>query len=155
MLNILSKALQSAHIINKEEVGATTTKSGINVNIQTDALRKVLGSYWGWVEHTVNDIPVPDLILPSDETMYAKKNNFSMYQPVDKFYLVNDVDNDRFCLHAYDLNAKFITEDFHLHKGALGAHGAAHVTMDHTYLGQCYHFITQTLPDGRQVPGTG
>lgn len=25
--------------------------------------------------------------------------------------------------------------------------------MDHTTLGMCYHFIVQTLPDGRQVPG--
>lgn len=85
--------------------------------------------------------------------MYAKKNDFSMYQPTEKLYLVNDLEKNAFCIHAYDLNGKFITEDFHLHHGALGAHGAAHVTMDHTYLGWCYSFITQTLEDGRQVPG--
>ena len=155
MLNFVAKALQSAHILKTtEEVGwMPSTINGVNLTIQTDTLKEALGTYWGWFEHKINEIEVPDLILPSDDTMYAKDNKFKMYQTTDHLYLVNDLEHDRFCIDAYDLNAKFVTKDFHVTHGILGAHGAAHMTIDHSHLSSCYHLIVQTLPDGRQVPG--
>ena len=153
MLNTFFKALKSAHIISSKEAEPTSTTNGVNINIDTSTIESSVGSYWGWVEHRLNNIVVPDLILPSDTEQYMKRNDFTVYQSINNIYYENDLANNRFCFDLYDLNGKFITEEFHAHHGVLGAHGAAHITMDETHLGVCYHAIVQTLPDGRQVPG--
>ena len=50
----------------------TTTANGINVSIDSTVISDAIGTYWGWAEHRMNAIVVPDLILPSDTTMYMK-----------------------------------------------------------------------------------
>lgn len=66
---------------------------------------------------------------------------------------VNDVANNCFQVTLNDLTGKFVSENFHAHKGILGAHGAVHVSMDQTHMTFGFRPTTQTLEDGRVVPG--
>ena len=70
-------------------------------------------------------------------------------------YKKNDVENNCYYMYLYDFTGKFETRNFHAHKGILGAHGAAHISMDSTHIGFGYKPIVQTLADGKQVPGIG
>jgi len=98
MLNILSKALQSAHLISSPEAEPTSTTNGVNLTIDLKTIESAAGSYWDLVEHRLNAITIPDLILPSDDSMYMKKNDFTIYQSFDHTAFNYDVARNAMCI---------------------------------------------------------
>ena len=116
----------------------TSSTDGVNVSIDQTALHNVVETYWPFIEHRINNIQVPDLVLPSDSEMYMKENSFEISQPISAMYKKNDVENNCYYIYLYDLTGKFETRNFHAHHGILGAHGSAHISMDSTHLGFGY-----------------
>jgi hypothetical protein len=128
----------------------TSTNNGVNLSIDTNVFQKAESAYWPMIQQRINAIPMPDLVLPSDESMYLKDNDFRVTQPADHFSFEN-VDN---CLQIKmnKLSAKFSTGNFHAHHGIFGAHGHAEMAIDTTKLIFGFRPSTQTLADGRVVP---
>ena len=113
-------------------VANTSTNNGVNVSIDTSVFQKAETAYWPMIQQRINAIPIPDLVLPSDQSMYIKDNDFRVTQPADHFSFQN-VDN---CLQIrlHQLSAKFSTGNFHAHHGIFGAHGHAEMSIDSTKL---------------------
>ena len=78
MLNTLFNALKA-----KALAEPTSTVNGINIGIDTDTVNDAIQAILPWAEHRMNQIKVPDLILPSDTTMYMKQNDFTITQTPD------------------------------------------------------------------------
>lgn len=95
--------------------------------------------------------------MASDTSMYIKQNDFTLQQPIEGVTFVNQDYDDPECMyiHLDELSGKFETKEFHAHYGVLGAHGAAHVSMDHTHLTVGYKFTRQwnLEYDGTTIPG--
>jgi len=85
--------------------------------------------------------------------MYIKNNDFSITEPTDSFHFINDAANNCLTVKLNKLTAKFTTDNFHAHYGIFGAYGNAKMKIDTTRLVFGYRMITQTLEDGRTVPG--
>ena len=83
----------------------TSTNNGVNLSIDTNVFQKAESAYWPMIQQRINAISIPDLVLPSDESMYLKDNDFRVTQPADHFSFEN-VDN---CLQIKmnKLSAKF------------------------------------------------
>ena len=44
----------------------TSSTDGVNVSIDQTAIKSMVDTYWPFIEHRINMIQVPDLVLPSD-----------------------------------------------------------------------------------------
>ena len=132
---------------------ADSTTNGMTVSADTAMFQQAEMAYWAAIQNRINRVNIPDIVMPSDDEMYIKNNDFTLIQPPDNFIFTNDVANNCFQVELNKLTGKFTSSNFHAHYGILGAHGSAHMSIDSTNLFFGLRPITQTLEDGRTVPG--
>ena len=130
-----------------------STHNGVTLSVDTSMIQQIQTAYWYTIQEKINEIKVPDFVLKSDTADYAKDNDFTITQPTYDFTFENDVKNNCFQVTLNDLTAKFVTNNFHAHSGVFGAHGEGHMDMNTVKLVWGLRPITQTLEDGRKVPG--
>ena len=132
---------------------SNSTTNGINMSLDTEVLQQAEESYWHFAMSKLNNIEVPDIVSKKDSDMYLKDNDFKFTVPTDSVYFNNDAEDNCMKIKLRKMTAKFTVGNFKAHYGIFGAHGDAKMTMDSVELEFGYRLISQTLEDGRSVPG--
>ena len=147
---MIARTLLASCVLCSTVFAQTSTTNGITASLDIAVIEQAKDVYFDKVIKLIQSVQIPNY---DSDKVYLHDNSFTLNQAATDVVFAVDPAKNAVTLTCNHLSAKFHTGSFRAKKYFFVATGHAEVDINTVKIGVGLQFTTQTLPDGRVVPG--